>query len=497
MVRITPGLVVAAAAQLLSLMPSDATAQPTLPEILLGICVADPDRCAMSVLHVTGGWEAHQNADRPQVTASTFKILVLFAYADAVSRGKVDPNRVVTLDEWASLWAGFDGGALAAAYNRLGRPVGVTVDELASTMMRESDNAAADFLLDLVGPRVSARVIKRWVPGFHDPLRPTGVLFATNDNNPDEPDIGLRVVEDYRGFENAGYQRELDAILAAMRDPDYVRQIRTARCEFPPWESPPPGCVPERHNTNAIWTALNNHFFMRSTTRTYAALMRGVLEGDLLPRRMRQIVERHLEWWLETPEILDRFSRYGGKGGSLTPGGVLNWTSYLDCRESGDRVAVSIQLRRGLRVATGQNRLFAEEVACNPEFAEQVRAAFPPEPERPELSLRLIHVKSVAYGNGRKLGVLVDVLNTSPFATRSGSEVRLFASSDNVLDAEDVLLTSATTTSLPSYGAQRLRLKSSDATAPDATFLIAIADAGNEIEEADEENNIVWERIAP
>jgi len=475
----------------------EARAQPTLPEFVLNTCVADPDRCAMSVVHLSGGWESHYNADRPQVTASTFKIFVLLAYADAVSRGVIDPGRVVTRDEWGSLWAGFDGGALRAAYTRLGEPSTVTLDELAGAMMRESDNAATDLLLDLLGRRDAARSIRRWVPGFHDVPQPINVLFATFDNNPDEPLIGHRVIQDYRGFESAGYQRELDAILTAMREPLYVQQIRTARCQFPPWETPPPGCVPEFHNSIAVWTELNNHFFMRATTRSYAEAMKAVLEGKLFPRRMQEVVERHLEWWMDDPSISDRFARYGAKGGSLSPGGVLNWATLLDCRESGDRVAISIQMRRGLRLPPGSARLFAEEVACNPGFADQVRSTLPADPELPEISLRVLEATAESGGNGKSFDVRIDVLNTSPFPAHSRSEVRLYASDDNLLDVGDVLLASASTPALVSYGRRQVRLTASEGAAPEAPFIIVVADATDEIAEGDEENNVIWERIAP
>lgn len=492
MTRSTLGPVLAALLLLLSLGAGTA-ARAQGPQILLNSCVANPDRCALSIVHSSGGWESHYNADRPQVTASTFKIFVLLAYADAVSRGEIDPDRVVTLDEWGSLWAGFDLGSLRAAYDRLGAPSRVTLDELAGAMMRESDNAATDVLLDLLGARDAARLIKRWVPGFHDVPKPINVLFATWDNNPDEPFIGSRVINDYTGFENAGYQRELEAILAAMRDPLYVQQIRVARCEFPPWETPPPGCV---RGVNAeAFIELGNRFFMRATTRSYAEAMKAVLEGDLFPRRMQEVVERHLEWWMGFAEISDRFGRYGAKAGGLV-GGVRTWATFLDCRESGDRVAISIQLRRGLRGAD-HVRLFAEEVACNPGFAEQVRSTLPADPELPEISLRVLEATAHADGNGKSFDVRIDVLNTSPFPAHSRSELRLYASDDNVLDGGDVLLASARTPVLVPYGSRQVRLAASEAAAAELPFIIVVVDANDEVVEGDEDNNIVWERIGP
>ena len=466
------------------------------PNVVLDFCVDNPDRCALSVVHLSDGWELHYNADRPQVTASTFKIFALLAYADAVSRGEIDPNRVVTLDEWGSLWAGFDGGSLDRAYDRLGMPASVTLDELAGAMMRESDNAATDLLLDILGPRAAARSIKRWVPGFHDVPRPINLLFATFDNNPDDPFIGHRVIEDYSGFESAGYQRELSDIFVAMHDPLYVQQIRQARCQFPPWETPPANCTPDFHNGSDIWSELNNRFFMRATTRSYVQVLKEALQGRLFPKRMQEVVERHLEWRMAFPGYSDFFNRYGAKGGSLFPRGVLNWSTYLDSKESGDQVVVSIQLRR---TSGGGSflRAFAEEVARNPAFAEQVRNSFAPDPQLPEISARITEATADARGKGKVADVRVDVLNTSPFPAHSRSEVRLYASDDNLLDAGDALLATTSTPALVAYGTRQVRLASSAKSDPGARFLIVVVDANDEIEEGDEDNNVAWERVGP
>jgi len=98
--------------------------------------------------------------------ASTKKVLILGAYATAVAAGRLDPDRPVTLsalERW--YWPGTDGGSHPRAVSdwaARGRIIGrradrsVELSDLAWAMVRWSDNAAADYLLDLVGAQAVA-----------------------------------------------------------------------------------------------------------------------------------------------------------------------------------------------------------------------------------------------------------------------------------------------------------------------------------------------------
>lgn len=474
-----------------SAFPTPTVAQD--PQVLLDFCLANSDRCAISVHHVTEGWERHYNADRLQVTASTFKIFLLLAYADGVSRDVIDPDQMITRNEWARFWAGLDGGSLANAYARLGEPETVRLDDLVGAMIRESDNAAADLVLELLGPRAVERAIKRWVPGFHDVPRSINAIFATRDNNPLEPSIGYRIVADYAGFETAGYQAELEATFAAMHDPAFVDAIRFDRCQYPPWEIVPVGCAPN-FTVNALTRGiLSNHFFMRATTRSYNEVMLGVLRGDLFPARMQEIVQRHLEWFLEIPVFDAIFARYGAKGGSLAPRGVLNWTTFMEAHD-GDQVVVSIQLR-DLSGNIGFLIAFAEAIALDPAFAENVKTNLPNDPELPELTAWVDRIAVDPPGMGRALEVKMQVLNASPFPVREGSTVQLFYSDDALLDGSDLLVSSVSIPALPGYGTRQVTLTAPRAFDSVPGFVIIAVDALNTVAEAEEANNVVWERV--
>ena len=156
-------------------------------------CLEHRDQCAFSVNHVTEGWERHLNPDRLQVTASTFKILTLIVYAQAVVDGELEPDRVVSKEDWARFWVGRDGGALARSWNQLGQPDQVSVDQMMRAMIEESDNAAPDWLLNELGSRYFKKVLERYVHGYHDLPASIGATFISWDGNPDEPTVGARM----------------------------------------------------------------------------------------------------------------------------------------------------------------------------------------------------------------------------------------------------------------------------------------------------------------
>ncbi|HIZ35043.1 MAG TPA: class A beta-lactamase-related serine hydrolase [Candidatus Ruania gallistercoris] len=113
----------------------------------------------------TGNRVEHRGAEvRP--AASSIKVVHLLAYARAVHDGELDPQEEVGVEEWERYYYPADGGAHAAALERLeiaavdhgngialaeDRSARVTVEELVTAMIRESDNAAADYLRHTLG----------------------------------------------------------------------------------------------------------------------------------------------------------------------------------------------------------------------------------------------------------------------------------------------------------------------------------------------------------
>ena len=111
------------------------------------------------------------NENAPLPLASTVKIVVLAAYAQAVAEGSLNPDEEVSVRDWEAYYLPFtDGGAhpsvlesLGIASDELGfaeEDVGVRLDDVASAMIVQSDNAATDYLMNRLGDAALTRVIE-------------------------------------------------------------------------------------------------------------------------------------------------------------------------------------------------------------------------------------------------------------------------------------------------------------------------------------------------
>ncbi len=344
-------------------------------EALVRYCVANSDQCALSVRYIDGGWERHLNPNRPQVTASTYKPLNLIAYAEAVVSGNLNPNQLVTKEEWARFSVRRDGGALANVWTRLGQPDQVTVDQMMRGMMRESDNAAPDWLLNELGAAALESVVAQYVDGFHDVPIAINAFFQLIFGTTAEPDSAARILDQYAGLEDAGYRQELaDLLNGPMQQEAWMQAQRQFGCVALPWEIPPQPCTSQSPSTATQLRALLGGYFTRTTSRTMLELMTALLARELLTPNVQSVVEPHLEWFMAEPGFADLFTRYGGKGGSFGPQNICNWAGYAQGL-GGDRVVVSVYVQNSLHacnVGLFPTR-FMQALALDPDFRDLVR----------------------------------------------------------------------------------------------------------------------------
>lgn len=126
---------------------------PRDPAAVLARDLADVSRHApgdISVaVHDATGVVAQVDAQRVVPSASTIKVLVLAALLDEVDRGRLDLDDDVTLP--------FERVGGAGALALLPSVQQLTVGELAALMVVQSDNDAANVLVDLVGRDTIAR----------------------------------------------------------------------------------------------------------------------------------------------------------------------------------------------------------------------------------------------------------------------------------------------------------------------------------------------------
>ncbi len=478
----------------------------------IDFCLSNSDKCALSVNHVTDGWERHFNADRLQATASTVKTLVLIGYAEAVATGRVassdrwarstiTPHKLMPRDTWARFWSSLDGGALEAAWEDLGRPSKVTPDQVARQMIAFSDNAAPDWFISELGDAAMQEVVDTYVntAGHHDRPRPINAFFNTWVANPDEEDIGPRMLADYSGNDVGGYHDEVARVFADMHKKQYMNRLRKVRCFAPPWQRAPAGCAPVFGSSAEEVTALTQSHFSRSTSRTYMNLMTRLLSGDLLADDVDAVVRRHLEWVLELPNFSAVFSRYGRKGGSFGTN-VLNWTAYMHSRETGAQIAFTMMLQNLVPgdIDAIDMILLAEGIARNTTSAALLRDTVPVEPMLPEIVSQVGDVETAERPGerGTDLSVEVEVINTSPHRARKKVEVAAYLSVDSVFQkSRDGLLDKTRVGKLGSYGRRVVTLSGTAGTAVAGKFLLVVVDPNSKLKESVEDNNVAYQRV--
>lgn len=263
------------------------------------------------VVTETGSTEPHisLNPEKAFPLASTRKVLILGAYAVKVADGSLDPMQPVSVEDverW--YWQGTDGGAHEMAkkewvqQGKINGSVGLALDDVVHAMIRWSDNAAADYVLDRVGGRNAvAEFAKRVGMKSQGPLMPIFgefIAWSTED------------VDEWSKFEADARARRAEE-LAEKTPPSALEDLKlptvSAQFEF------------AKTGTAGV-------------PREWASLMSSLHEGSL-PVEAIDVTRRHLEWPLQAfPSNRQKFESFGAKGGSLP--GVLTEAMYIEPKGS-------------------------------------------------------------------------------------------------------------------------------------------------------------------
>jgi beta-lactamase class A len=406
---------------------------------LLIFCKAHPEACSISIDYVKGstGYSIDYNGTRLNPVASTVKIIHLLAYADAVDKNKIHPAQQVDLDEWGRFFIGQDGGALDAAYKRLGSPPNsVTNDQIVSAMIQESDNAAPDYLLNKLGSDFMDDTVKRYVTGggrgYMDTPQSINAMFDSWTAGPRDPLIGQRSLNNFSGYESDEYRDVIDDVFEQMHHHELMDALRDYNGVKLPWIIGPLP-VPEDFPINeSQYETLEKNYSTRSNTRTYNLMMLGLLNRSLLPARAQAIVESFLEFKLKQVPLnplLVNAVRYGSKDGSFAAynGVTVRTRSIYVQMKDGTEVAFTVHLTGtpGTPTDLGPTdsspgsldlavRDFAIAVATDPAFAVEVQTKLGTVQDAlaPSLVARIVSNKSTR--NDVRLKVEISNIGTAP-----------------------------------------------------------------------------------
>lgn len=262
------------------------------------------------------------NPDQKMPLASTFKIVVLVAYAREVTAGRLDPNQDVSVEAWERYYLpGTDGGVHPAALESLGIPsdplgfatnraATVKLDSLAHVMIQFSDNAATDYLMARVGRKNLQSVIEQGRLTGQDVPLPILGTFLLWENHQDGLLTPARVRKIQKLAKNPRrYAKQVDRLTAAYGDPKW----RQAAIEF----------LLAREVFSYELEAAVAETVAKGTVRDYARVMAGVVTGTFLSPETSAVMRRHLEIPLPNENL---FFSWGTKGGSLA--GILTEANY-------------------------------------------------------------------------------------------------------------------------------------------------------------------------
>jgi hypothetical protein len=324
----------------------------------------------------------NHNADQPVPLASTIKIVLLAAYAEQVEQGRLQPDQPVLLADWQRYYLpGTDGGAHQASLQQLGIATNeagfaldpartVSLEELARAMIVQSDNAAADYLLDRIGTAAISDLIER--AGLEQqelPMSSLGMFLS------------------WRNHEQPRQQHERIEQLAAMRDAEYRQQVERLadRYVHSAW-----GAAERSWRSSASLPDLTYQAFATSqlaphgSAADYARIMAGIAGDSFISPEVSQRMREYLDWPMQFAGNQARFSDFAAKGGSLP--GLITEALYV-IPQNGDfaeqqRVVVlfmpELPMSAFLRLGqTFGHQTFMLQLAEEAAFAEQVRQTLP------------------------------------------------------------------------------------------------------------------------
>ena len=299
-------------------------------EWLLDYMTRHSDRIALVHYAVTpeGAIDHHfpriaHREDLPLPLASTVKTLLLATYAREVEAGRQNPAEPVSLGEWQAYYHPlFEGhsetlAGLGIATDPLGFALDPTatvpLDLIAHVMIRDSDNAATDYLLARLGREAfEATVAAAGLEGQETMYSTAGFLMMLA--NHEDGLITPPRLRDLLSMERNAFVAEAERLAALYLDPTWRQEEILWQVETEP--QPPRG----------ILAALNDAHNPRGIARDYGRVLAQVATGNFLSPTVSALMREHLEIPLAGSWLEDLFFAIGQKGGDGE--GTLTVTRY-------------------------------------------------------------------------------------------------------------------------------------------------------------------------
>ena len=282
------------------------------------------------------------NEDVPMPLASVVKIIHLVAYAQAVADGRLNPAEWLPVSELDRFYLqGSDLRAHPQAIQELftrglasGNPQAVPMEEVPWMMMRNSSNAASDYLHLMLGQRlIEETAVSLGMTSQTAPCPFLGQFLTISNHTRDANRVGANEAAIQALIDNpAAYgQLVMDLTLAYSEDASFraAEGRWYQRARRPSWEAQ---------------SLFSENLNAQGSAGDYANLLAAIAQNQIDDSYTSFLVRRNLEWPLEIyPINQELFYNVGYKNGSLP--GILNTAYYAAPREGGGLVVVALFFR--------------------------------------------------------------------------------------------------------------------------------------------------------
>ncbi len=250
------------------------------------------------------------NADESRPLGATINLLLLAVYAEEVAAGRIDPQEQLPIRDWERFYLpDFDDGAHRAALFDLliaGDFAGfaqdpaelVTIEQIVQAMVQHEDLAAADWLLERLGPQAVADFIADAGLEQQDPPLPFSGMYLSWHSHQQPQQRDEHILE-----------------LAELSSEEYaaeVARLTAAYQEDPAWRA-----AELRWRGNGVAKAMPYYALAfeqlapRGKAADYARILAGVARGEFRSPEVSAIMREYLDWPMQTDLNQQTFADFG------------------------------------------------------------------------------------------------------------------------------------------------------------------------------------------
>jgi D-alanyl-D-alanine carboxypeptidase len=265
--------------------------------------------------------EIFYNCDIKRPLASTIKILILAEYARQVNQGLLSPQELVNLENIDLYYLPrTDGDAHPSAVAEfkqrqyINSANQVELCHIPWAMIRYSDNAATDYLIQLLGrENLNNLVSSLNIKNQDVPLPFIGQILTWSNHT--SRDTFTERLQKYQTMSPKEYGDEVYRLTKIWESDE---EFRTKQL---------------KHITSTEWLKLKEQQAMahalngKGTASGYAQIMERIYRGLLISSEADKIMRQYLEWTMEIPRNQQQLDTFGAKNGSLA--GIITDAWYL------------------------------------------------------------------------------------------------------------------------------------------------------------------------